>query len=146
LLFYIIKRSLSLSLSLSGFLLLFLTIMKNGISLSRSTITVHIQMGIERYYFFQDFGRGNPLINDLNSWRATLGLKSGTSWPAPLTVANVSPSYTSVHPPTFRKHTTHIIEITWQLYSRILSHQIRGRLENDYLLLNIPRVPRNFGF
>ena len=60
---------------------------------------------------FQDFGKGSPLRNDLKSWRAALGLNNGTSCPAPLTVAKVSPSYTSVQPPTFIKNrkTFHII-------------------------------------
>jgi hypothetical protein len=45
-------------------------------------------------------GNGSPAKNDWDILNALLGWNMGTSCPAPLTEANVSPSYTSDHPPT----------------------------------------------
>lgn len=38
-------------------------------------------------------GRGSPRRKDENNASESLGLKTGTAWPAPLTVTNVSPAY-----------------------------------------------------
>jgi hypothetical protein len=43
-----------------------------------------------------------------------LGLKQGTAWPAPLNVANVSPSYSWYHPLTY-SHIKQIIFTNQQM-------------------------------
>lgn len=53
------------------------------------------------WIFSSYFGNSLPAKNDWKRINALLGWNNGTSWPAPLIVANVSPSYTSVHPPTY---------------------------------------------
>lgn len=54
----------------------------------------------------------------LMSWRASFGLNCGTSWPAPLTVTNISPSYSIVHPPTYHHYTKYIISIILQFNNK----------------------------
>lgn len=51
-------------------------------------------------YKYHDFGNTFPAKNDWNNSNPRLGWNNGTSCPAPLTEANVNPSYTSDHPPT----------------------------------------------
>ena len=45
-------------------------------------------------------GRGSPVKKEWMRESASLGLLRGTKWPAPLTVTNVSPSYSTILPPT----------------------------------------------
>ena len=49
----------------------------------------------------QDFGSSFAAKKDLKRMKALFGWNNGTSCPAPLTVAKVIPSYTSVHPATY---------------------------------------------
>lgn len=88
-----------------------------------SRYTVHISFGRN----LQDLGNGAPAKNDWNILIALLGWNNGTSCPAPLTDANVSPSYTSDHPPTCRHRCT----------SKILRYQ-----QDDCLNSNAKRQER----
>lgn len=45
-------------------------------------------------------GRGWAVKKEWRRERASLGLLRGTKWPAPLTVTNVMPSYSTILPPT----------------------------------------------
>jgi hypothetical protein len=81
-------------------------------------------------------GNSFPARNDTNILNALLGWINGTSCPAPLIVANVSPSYTSDHPPTCK--CKEVVKLPWQQYRTASAEQ---QWSNEYLTSCVPWVP-----
>lgn len=94
-----------------------------------------------------------PDKKDLMSVRASLGLCSGTSWPAPLTETKVSPAYSCVHPPTCSTDYVNSEEYYLHSENRLyflhrMIHKKKSSIARSiiYLSFIVPGMPRCYSW